>query len=167
MSFMAVLQGKSLKAYIEQILIAKASSINIKVNENPFPSNDEWFNNPNNIEEIQESIAQQLSGETKAYSIEDTKKSFRCMIYKLLLTKKAEEHLKERKKSGQKKTLLKIISLFEELQLHPTLGTGQVEQLKRNLSGYWSRRIDKCSRMVYFIEEDKVIVTIISLKGHY
>ena len=43
---MAVLQGKSLKAYIEQILIAKASSINIKVNENPFPSNDEWFNNP-------------------------------------------------------------------------------------------------------------------------
>ena len=69
-------------------------------------------------------------------------------------------------KSGQKKTLLKIISLFEELQLHPTSGTGQVEQLKGNLSGYWSRGIDKGSRMVYFIEEDKVIVTIISLKGH-
>lgn len=88
------------------------------------------------------------------------------MIYKLLLTKKAEEHLKEWKKSGQKKTLLKIISLFEVLQLHPTSSTGQVEQLKGNLSGYWSRRIDKGSRMVYFIEEDKVIVTIISLKGH-
>ena len=88
------------------------------------------------------------------------------MNYKILLTKKAEEHLKEWKKSGQKKTLLKIISLFEELQLHPTSGTGQVEQLKGNLSGYWSRRIDKGSRMVYFIEEDKVIVTIISLKGH-
>ena len=84
------------------------------------------------------------------------------MIYKLLLTKKAEEHLKEWKKSGQKKTLLKIISLFEELQLHPTSGTGQVEQLKGNLSGYWSRCIDKGSRMVYFIEEDKVVVTIIS-----
>jgi addiction module toxin, txe/yoeB family len=89
------------------------------------------------------------------------------MTYKILLTKKAEEHLKEWKKSGQKKTLLKIISLFEELQLHPTSGTGQVEQLKGNLSGYWSRRIDKGSRMVYFIEEDKVVVTIISLKGHY
>ncbi len=89
------------------------------------------------------------------------------MIYKLLLTKKAEEHLKEWKKSGQKKTLLKIISLFEVLQLHPTSSTGQVEQLKGNLSGYWSRRIDKGSRMVYFIEEDKVVVTIISLKGHY
>ena len=45
------------------------------------------------------------------------------MNYKILLTKKAEEHLKEWKKSGQKKTLLKIISLFEELQLHPTSGT--------------------------------------------
>lgn len=89
------------------------------------------------------------------------------MNYKILLTKKAEEHLKEWKKSGQKKTLLKIISLFEELQLHPTSGTGQVEQLKGNLSGYWSRRIDKGSRMVHFIEEDKVVVTIISLKGHY
>ena len=89
------------------------------------------------------------------------------MNYKILLTKKAEEHLKEWKKSGQKKPLLKIISLFEELQLHPTSGTGQVEQLKGNLSGYWSRRIDKGSRMVYFIEEDKVVVTIISLKGHY
>ena len=89
------------------------------------------------------------------------------MNYKILLTKKAEEHLKEWKKSGQKKTLLKIISLFEELQLHPTSGTGQVEQLKGNLAGYWSRRIDKGSRMVYFIEEDKVVVTIISLKGHY
>ena len=84
------------------------------------------------------------------------------MNYKILLTKKAEEHLKEWKKSGQKKTLLKIISLFEELQLHPTSGTGQVEQLKGNLSGYWSRRIDKGARMVYFIEEDKVVVTIVS-----
>ena len=166
LSFMAVSQGKSLKAYIEQVLIAKASTINIKVNENPSPSNDEWFNDSKNIEEIQESIAINgyFSGkwQTRRYQ-----KSFRCMNYKILLTKKAEEHLKEWKKSGQKKTLLKIISLFEELQLHPTSGTGQVEQLKGNLSGYWSRRIDKGSRMVYFIEEDKVVVTIISLKGHY
>ena len=108
LSFMAVSQGKSLKAYIEQVLIAKASTINIKVNENPSPSNDEWFNDPKNIEEIQESIVQQLSGETKAYSIEDIKKSFRCMIYKLLLTKKAEEHLKEWKNRGKRNPNLKL-----------------------------------------------------------
>lgn len=89
------------------------------------------------------------------------------MSYKLELTERAERHLREWKKSGQKKTLLKIASLFEELMEHPTSGTGQVEPLKGNLSGYWSRRIDKGSRMIYSIEEDRVIVVVISLKGHY
>lgn len=46
-------------------------------------------------------------------------------------------------------------------------GTGQVEQLKGNLSGLWSRRIDKGSRMIYRIEDERVIVIIVSLKGHY
>lgn len=89
------------------------------------------------------------------------------MTFQLVLTPEAEEHLKEWKKSGQKKTLVKIVKLFEELQKHPTYGTGQVEQLKGNLSGYWSRRIDKGSRMIYSIEDDKVIVTEVSLRGHY
>ncbi len=89
------------------------------------------------------------------------------MIYELILQPEAERHLEEWKKSGQKKILKKIASLFAELQLHPTTGSGQVEQLKGNLSGFWSRRIDKGSRMVYTIENDKVIVTVVSLKGHY
>lgn len=89
------------------------------------------------------------------------------MIYKLVLTPEAEKHLKEWGKSGQKKTLQKIASLFEELQMHPKAGTGQVEQLKGNLIGFWSRRIDKGSRLVYKIEEEVVTVIVISLKGHY
>ena len=63
--------------------------------------------------------------------------------------------------------LKKIWLLVEELKLHPQTGTGQVEQLRGNLSGFWSRRIDKADRMVYKIEEDRVIVTVVSLKGHY
>ena len=89
------------------------------------------------------------------------------MSYKLVLMPKAEQHLKEWKKSGQKKILQKIVSLFEELQLHPETGTGQVEQLKGNLQGYWSRRIDKGSRLIYKIEQEIVTVFVISLKGHY
>ncbi len=89
------------------------------------------------------------------------------MIYKLILMPEAEKHLKEWRRSGQKKTLKKIADLFEELQKHPTTGTGKVEQLKGDLSGYWSRRIDKESRMIYAIEEDKVIVAVVSLRGHY
>jgi toxin YoeB len=89
------------------------------------------------------------------------------MIYELILQPEAEEHLEEWKKSGQKKILKKIADLFSELRVHPTTGTGQVEQLKGNLSGFWSRRIDKGSRMIYTIENEKVVVTVVSLKGHY
>lgn len=79
----------------------------------------------------------------------------------------AVKHLKEWRKSGQKKTLKNIADLFEELRLHPATGTGHVEQLKGNSSGYWSREINKGDRMVYSIEDDKVIVNVVSLKGHY
>lgn len=89
------------------------------------------------------------------------------MTYFIELSKDAQQHLDEWKKSGQKKVLKKIYDLFDELRDHPSTGTGQVEQLKGNLSGLWSRRIDKSSRMIYSIEDDKVIVTVLSLKGHY
>ena len=58
------------------------------------------------------------------------------MRYKLVLTPEAERHLDEWRKSGQKKTLLKIAALFEELCEHPTTGTGKVEQLRGDLEGY-------------------------------
>lgn len=89
------------------------------------------------------------------------------MNYKLEFTPEAEQHLTEWRKSGQKKTLLKIVGLFKELQEHPTTGTGQVEQLKGNLQGLWSRRINKGARLIYRIEEQIVTVLVISLKGHY
>lgn len=89
------------------------------------------------------------------------------MIYELIFSDEAVKHLKAWRKSGQKKTLKKIVDLFEELRLHPTTGTGHVEQLKGDYSGYWSREINKGDRMIYRIEDDKVIVVVVSLKGHY
>lgn len=89
------------------------------------------------------------------------------MTYTLVLTPQAQKHLEEWSKSGQKKTLEKIAKLLEELTLHPSTGTGQVEQLKGNLSGFWSRRINKADRIIYSIEDETVTVTVISMKGHY
>lgn len=89
------------------------------------------------------------------------------MTYKLFLMPEAERHLGLWKMSEQKKTLKKILDLFEELRQHPTTGTGQVEQLKGDLSGFWSRKITKGDRMIYSIEDDRVIVNVVSLKGHY
>jgi toxin YoeB len=89
------------------------------------------------------------------------------MRYQLILTPEAERHLEEWRKSGQKKTLLKIAALFEELSEHPTTGTGKVEQLRGYLEGYWSRRINKSSRLIYKIEDEIITVFVVSLKGHY
>ena len=49
LSLMAVAQGKSLKNFIETILIAKANAIAVEVDENPSPSGDPWFNNSENM----------------------------------------------------------------------------------------------------------------------
>lgn len=38
------------------------------------------------------------------------------MSYKLILMPEAEQHLKEWRKSGQKKTIKKIVDLLEELR---------------------------------------------------
>ena len=43
----------------------------------------------------------------------------------------------------------------------------QVEQLKGNLSGFWSRRIDKHYRIIYAIHEEIVTVEVVSVKSHY
>ena len=73
LSLMAVAQGKSLKAYIESELIAKANSISIEVKENPSPSNDDWFDNPDNIAELNKGIRDLKEGKTKAYSMSEIK----------------------------------------------------------------------------------------------
>lgn len=64
------------------------------------------------------------------------------MAYIVLLEPKAVEDLAELKKSGNKAVIAKIEKLLLELTEHPTTGTGQVEALRGNLSGFWSRRIE-------------------------
>jgi toxin YoeB len=89
------------------------------------------------------------------------------MAYIIEFEPKAVQDIAELKKSGNKAAITKIEKLLLELREHPTTGTGQVEALKDNLSGFWSRRIDKFNRMIYTIEEDVVTVTVVSAKGHY
>lgn len=89
------------------------------------------------------------------------------MAYIIEFEPKAVQDIAELKKSGNKAVISKIERLLFELAEHPTTGTGQVEALKGNLSGFWSRRIDKFNRIIYTIKEEIVTVTVISSKGHY
>ncbi|KKB52513.1 txe/YoeB family addiction module toxin [Parabacteroides sp. HGS0025] len=89
------------------------------------------------------------------------------MAYIIAFAPKAIQDIAELKKSGNKAVTTKIERLLLELREHPTTGTGQVEALKGNLSGFWSRRIDKFNRLIYTIEEEKITVTVVSAKNHY
>lgn len=71
LSLMAVAQGRSLKAYIEQILIAKANSISIEVRENPSPSGDKWFDDSKNMESVRRGIQEMNEGKGKAYTLDE------------------------------------------------------------------------------------------------
>ncbi|MDE5554561.1 MAG: Txe/YoeB family addiction module toxin [Muribaculaceae bacterium] len=89
------------------------------------------------------------------------------MSYKVEFTVKAKQQLENWHRSGKTKILKKIAVFLDELREHPTTGTGHVEQLKGDYAGYWSRRLDKESRLVYRIEEDNIVVVVVSLMGHY
>ncbi len=82
-------------------------------------------------------------------------------------TKDALKHLNSIKKSGTPAAVRKIKKLLIELAEHPESGEGSPEQLKGELSGLWSRRIDKKNRLIYEIEDDIDTVTVHSLIGHY
>ncbi|MBC7653597.1 MAG: Txe/YoeB family addiction module toxin [Oligoflexus sp.] len=87
--------------------------------------------------------------------------------YSIDIEKKAKKQLAEIYKSGNKTDINILETIFLELQIHPMTGIGNPEQLKHQLSRYWSRKINSKDRLIYKIEEQEVIVFILSAKGHY
>jgi toxin YoeB len=59
----------------------------------------------------------------------------------------------------------KIYNLLESILQTPFNGLGKPEPLKSNYSGYWSRRITQEHRLIYKVDDEKIV--IISLKDHY
>ena len=89
------------------------------------------------------------------------------MNFVLKLTVDALEDIDYLKKAGDKATLKKLAVLLKELTEHPRTGTGQPKELKYNLSGCWSRRINAKHRLVYRIEDEQIIVIILFARGQY
>ena len=89
------------------------------------------------------------------------------MSYTLEFSNIALSDIKKHKESGDKATLKKIENLLNELMEHPTTGTGKPEQLKHNLTGLYSRKINHKHRLVYSIDDEIVTVHILSAWAHY
>lgn len=64
-----------------------------------------------------------------------------------------------------KKCYKRIVSLIKDISRNPYQGLGKPEALKHELQGFWSRRIDDEHRLVYKLDNDRLI--IISCKYHY
>lgn len=64
-----------------------------------------------------------------------------------------------------KKILKRINQLIRDISRNPFEVIGKPEPLKGNLAGFWSRRIDEEHRLVYVVEDTRIL--IFSCRGHY
>ncbi len=87
-------------------------------------------------------------------------------MYSIDYTDKAKEGLAKLYKS-EPKSFKKAEKLLDELALHPKTGTGHPEQLKGDRVGQWSRQITKKHRLIYTINDNTVIVLVLTAFGHY
>lgn len=85
-------------------------------------------------------------------------------MYSLKFSEQALEDLQYFARS-EPKLYKKARKLLEELQSHPTTGSGKPERLRQNLAGKWSRRVNREHRLVYEIGGDTV--KIFAARYHY
>ncbi len=67
--------------------------------------------------------------------------------------------------SEGRKMLKKINGLIKDIERTPYKGLGKPEALKYDLTGYWSRRIDREHRLVYQVIGEEIL--IYSCRYHY
>ena len=81
--------------------------------------------------------------------------------------KYSKESLAQIKKIHNKKVLAKIEKIVLEISTNPYSPTHKFERLKNNLSGYCSKRLDQKNRIIYQVIDQKIIVIVVSILGHY
>jgi toxin YoeB len=65
-----------------------------------------------------------------------------------------------------RKTLKRINKLIQDIERNgQEEGIGKPEPLKGNLSGWWSRRIDECNRIVYRLRDGRL--ELLQCGSHY
>lgn len=87
------------------------------------------------------------------------------MNFSIEFSETALEDYKYWKNTNNIKMIDRIKQLLTNMAETPFVGIGKPEGLKYELSGYWSRRINKEHRIVYKVQHEKIIV--IQLRGHY
>ena len=84
--------------------------------------------------------------------------------YKILFSKVAVKDRKKLDKAGYQKTYEKILNL---MIINPFCYPPTYEKLLGELSGYYSRRINRQHRIIYKVVEEKLEIHIIRMWTHY
>ena len=87
-------------------------------------------------------------------------------MYSVTITREANSDLARLKKS-EPRAYKKAVQLIEELYTNPTMGLGKPEILKYGYNGLYSRQITQRHKLIYRVNDDTVIVLVISAYGHY
>jgi toxin YoeB len=87
--------------------------------------------------------------------------------FRVEITDLAKRQIAKHFKSGNQASIKKIAIILQELSETPYTGVGKPEALKENLSGFWSRQINLKDRLIYTVNDDLVVVDVISAMGHY
>ena len=66
---------------------------------------------------------------------------------------------------GDYRMLKRINLILNDIRRSPFSGIGRPEELKYDMSGWWSREIDGKNRIVYKVEENAI--RIARCRGHY
>lgn len=88
------------------------------------------------------------------------------MIYTIFFSEEAKESIGKWKKSNPI-PFKKLGKILEDISQHPRTGIAHPEPLVGGNDILYSRRISKNDRIIYEIHDDKVIVNVLSLEGHY
>lgn len=87
-------------------------------------------------------------------------------MYQVELSKEAVQHAKKLAQH-EPQAYKKLVKLIQELEQHPTTGTGNPKPLGGDRAGQWSRRITDKHRLVYEVYEDVVRVLVLTAYGNY
>lgn len=88
------------------------------------------------------------------------------MMYKLEILSQAQADIAKLKRH-EPSSFKKLESLLIELMEHPYTGTGKPKPLGGNRTGQWSRRITDKHRLVYSVNDNEIVVLLLSAMGHY
>ena len=88
-------------------------------------------------------------------------------MYRIVFTREAQQQYRHFVTSGNVKLVERINKLIADIAEHPYTGIGKPEALRFSLAGKWSRRINHEHRIVYTVNDQTIIVTILTMRYHY